>query len=132
MEAISFDTLNYSRILQGAEIPQSQADAFTDAQKAALREVLSMQELATKEDIGLLKIDIEQVRGDLRTTELGLKKDIEQVRADLRETELRLQKEIEQVRGEIQQVKYDLLKWQIAGWVALAAIMAKGFGWLGF
>ena len=107
MEAISFDTLNYSRILQGAEIPQSQADAFTDAQKAALREVLSMQELATKEDIGLLKIDIEQVRGDLR------------------ETELRLQKEIEQV-------KYDLLKWQIAGWVALAAIMAKGFGWLGF
>ena len=27
---------------------------------------------------------------------------------------------------------YDLLKWQIGGWVALAAIMAKGFGWIGF
>ena len=25
-----------------------------------------------------------------------------------------------------------LLKWQIGGRVALAAIMAKGFGWLGF
>lgn len=29
-------------------------------------------------------------------------------------------------------VQYDLLKWQLAGWLALAAIMAKGFGWLGF
>ncbi len=46
-------------------------------------------------------------------------------KGDLRETELRLQKEIEKVR-------YDLLKWQIGGWLALAAIMAKGFGWLGF
>ena len=46
-------------------------------------------------------------------------------RADLRETELRL-------RAEIEKMKYDLLKWQIGGWLALAAIMAKGFGWLGF
>ena len=53
-------------------------------------------------------------------------------KADLRETELRLQAEIEKVRAEVQQNKYDLLKWQIAGWVALAAIMAKGFRWLGF
>ena len=46
-------------------------------------------------------------------------------KADVRESELRLQKEIEKV-------KYDLLKWQIGGWVALAAIMAKGFNWIGF
>ena len=46
-------------------------------------------------------------------------------RADLRETELRL-------RAEIEKMKYDLLKWQIGGWLAIAAIMAKGFGWLGF
>lgn len=37
---------------------------------------------------------------------------------DLRETELRL--------------KYSLLKWQLGIAAALAAIMAKGFGWLGF
>lgn len=43
----------------------------------------------------------------------------------LRETELRLQNEIEKTR-------YSLLKWQIGGWLALAAIMAKGFHWLGF
>lgn len=46
-------------------------------------------------------------------------------KSDLRETELRLQKEI-------QEVKYSLLKWQIGGWIALAAIMAKGFNWIGF
>ena len=29
-------------------------------------------------------------------------------------------------------VKYDLLRWQFAIAFALAAIMAKGFGWIGF
>ena len=46
-------------------------------------------------------------------------------KGDLRETELRLQKEMKEM-------ELRLLKWQIGGWVALAAIMAKGFGWLGF
>lgn len=45
--------------------------------------------------------------------------------ARLRELEMRLQKKIEEA-------KYSLLKWQIGGWIALAAIMAKGFGWIGF
>ena len=45
---------------------------------------------------------------------------------------MRLLKEIEVVRGEIKGTEIRLLKWQIGGWVALAAIMAKGFGWLGF
>lgn len=53
-------------------------------------------------------------------------------KGDLRETELRLQKEIESLRVEIKASELRLLKWQIGGWVALAAIMAKGFGWLGF
>lgn len=46
-------------------------------------------------------------------------------KGDLRETELRLQKEIKDA-------EMRLLKWQIGGWIALAAIMAKGFGWIGF
>lgn len=53
-------------------------------------------------------------------------------KGDIREAELRLQAEIEKVRKETQQVKYDLLKWQIGLAVAIIAIMAKGFGWLGF
>ena len=100
MTAITFDTLAYSKTLQDARMPVEQADALARVQKAAIEDMLSTKEWATK--------------------------------ADLRETELRLQAEIEKVRAEVQQNKYDLLKWQIAGWVALAAIMAKGFGWLGF
>ncbi|WP_298069437.1 hypothetical protein [uncultured Mailhella sp.] len=46
-------------------------------------------------------------------------------RGDLRETELRLLTEIEKN-------KYALLKWQIGLALAIIAIMAKGFGWLGF
>lgn len=44
---------------------------------------------------------------------------------DLRETELRLQKEI-------RDTEMRLLKWQWGIALALAAIMAKGFGWVGF
>ena len=46
-------------------------------------------------------------------------------KGDLREMEARLQKEM-------RETEIRLLKWQIGGWVALAAIMANGFGWLGF
>lgn len=53
-------------------------------------------------------------------------------KGDLRETELRLMKEIESLRVEMKASELRLLKWQIGGWLALAAIMAKGFGWLGF
>ena len=53
-------------------------------------------------------------------------------KGDLRETELRLQTEIEKVRSEIRATELRLLKWQFGIGLALAAIMAKGFGWLGF
>ena len=43
-----------------------------------------------------------------------------------------MQAEIEKIRAEVLKVKYDLLKWQIAIGFALVAVMAKGFGWLGF
>lgn len=67
----------------------------------------SRRELATKGDVQDVRLEVERVRAELKT-------DIEKVRAD------------------VEKVKYDLLKWQIGGWLALAAIMAKGFGWLGF
>ena len=62
---------------------------------------------ATKGDVQDVRLEIEKVRAELKT-------DIEKVRAEIKETELRL------------------LKWQLGIGLALAAIMAKGFGWLGF
>ena len=87
--------------------------AFPAEQFAALVEVFDKRgdRSATKED--------------LQETELRTRVEIEKVRAEVKEVEARLSVKIEKV-------KYDLLKWQIGGWVALAAIMAKGFGWLGF
>ena len=46
-------------------------------------------------------------------------------KGDLRETEARLQKEM-------REIGLRLLKWQFGIGIALAAIMTKGFGWIGF
>ena len=40
--------------------------------------------------------------------------------------------EIEKLRTEVRNIELRLLKWQLVVGLALAAIMAKGFGWLGF
>ncbi|MGB4269444.1 MAG: hypothetical protein WBK20_09710, partial [Spirochaetota bacterium] len=50
---------------------------------------------------------IEQVRAELKETELKLTKEIEKVR-------LELTKEIEQVRVEVYKVKSSILKWLVA------------------
>ena len=54
-----------------------------------------MQELATKEDLGILKIDLVQVRANLREIELRLQKEIEQIRAELKA-------DIAQVKAELE------------------------------
>lgn len=53
--------------------------------------------------------------------ELATKGDIQDVR-----------KEIQDLRLEMKNMEMRLLKWQIGLAVAIIAIMAKGFGWLGF
>lgn len=67
-------------------------------------------ELATKVDVQDVRLEVEKVRAE-----------VEKVRG-----------KVEKVRAEVERTKFDLLKWQLAGWVTLAAIMAKGFNWLGF
>ena len=108
MEAF-FDPLKFYDELKAADVPEKQARAQAEAMRNAFAayDASRMQDLATKGDIAL-------------------------VRSELRETELRLQKEIESVRAEMQKIKYDMLRWQFGIAAALAAIMAKGFGWLGF
>ena len=126
--------------------------AFTAEPFDALVEVLEKREdkSATKEDLRetelRLQVELEKVRGEtekiraeMKETEARLTVEIEKirgetekVRGEVKETEARLRTEIEKVRGEVEKVKYDLLKWQFAIAFALAAIMAKGFGWIGF
>lgn len=113
MTAITFDSLGYAKKLEEAGFTRQQAEI----QAFALREQLEAQNNAFQRII--------ENYDESSRKELATKGDVQDVRL-----------EIEKVRAElktdIEKVKYDLLKWQIAGWVALAAIMAKGFGWLGF
>ena len=123
---------------------QEQFDALVEVlerrgDKAATGEDLRETELRMQTEIEKIRSETEKIRLEIKETEAQLKAEIEKVRAEtekvrleVRETEARLRTEIEKVRGEVEKVKYDLLKWQIGGWLALAAIMAKGFGWLGF
>lgn len=123
---------------------QEQFDALVEVlerrgDKAATGEDLRETELRMQTEIEKIRSETEKIRLEIKETEAQLKTEIEKVRAEtekvrleVRETEARLRTEIEKVRGEVEKVKYDLLKWQIGGWVALAAIMAKGFNWIGF
>lgn len=123
--------------------------AFTREQFDALVDVLEKRDgsLAASQELTAvkteLKADIAELRQELaaNTAELRqeaaanraeLKADIAGIDARLRETELRLQKEFVQVRSEMQKVKYDMLKWQLGVGLAIIAVMAKGFGWIGF
>lgn len=73
-----------------------------------------------------------ELRQEAAANKAELKADIAGIDARLRETELRLQKEIVQVGSEMQKVKYDILKWQLGVGLAIIAVMAKGFVWIGF
>ncbi len=116
MTAVTFDTLAYVKRLEDVGFSRRQAEIQVEIQVEMLHEQRKILEE--------------------RDTRLADK-------SDLRETELRLQAEIEKVRAEGEKIRAELktdmkslelrlLKWQFGIGLALAAIMAKGFGWLGF
>lgn len=126
MTAIPFDSLGYVKKLEAAGFTRQQAEAQadalreqTEAQAAVLQKALDKYDEASRKDLAT-KGDIQDVRAEIQGVRLELKQDLQDARL-----------EIEKVRAEVEKVKYDLLKWQIGGWLALAAIMAKGFGWIG-
>lgn len=70
------------------------------------------------------KIQADAMRDFSLLQEENLKKELA-TKGDVRESELRLQKEMKEI-------ELRLLKWQWGIALALAAIMAKGFHWIGF
>jgi len=101
-----------------------------------LRQEIAANKAELKADIAELRQEIAANTAELRqeaaANKAELKADIAGIDARLRETELRLQKEIVQIRSEMQKVKYDMLKWQLGVGLAIIAVVAKGFGWIGF
>ncbi len=51
MPSVTFDTLAFSRRLRQAGMPAGQADAFAEAQKAAIDEAVAARDLVTKRDL---------------------------------------------------------------------------------
>lgn len=59
-------------------------------------------------------------------------KEFARIQEEKNKEELVTKGDLKDLRYEMQKMRYDLLKWQAGLAVALGAIMAKGFGWLGF
>lgn len=51
MAVITFDTLAFSKTLQASGMAKEHADAFAEAQKNAISEMIETKELATKADL---------------------------------------------------------------------------------
>lgn len=103
-----------------AEVEKIRADLKIDIEttRAGLKTDIETTRAELKADIETTRADVEKVRAELKV-------DIEKVRSELKT-------DIEKVRAEVEKSKFDLLKWQIGIGLALAVVMAKGFGWLGF
>lgn len=138
MNGVTFDTLNYSKALREAGMPQEQAEAFTEAQKAVIAEVFAVQDLAKQADIMRLEAQLEGTRLDLeakiettrheleakietKVHELDAK--IETTRLEIVSTKHELEAKIEDTRLEIASTKHDLLKWIIGLAFAQMALM---------
>ena len=127
---IFFDSQDYARRLEQAGFTPQQAEILKEHGehlRAALQPLLRFYEetahrdLATKGDVMDTRLEIERVRAE-----------VEKVRAETEKVRADLKVDIEKVRAEAEKNKYDLLKWQIGIGLGLVAVMAKGFGWLGF
>ena len=149
---IDVDSLSYARRLEQAGFSRSQAEAQAEVLKehgeilrAALQPLLrfydetTQRDFATRGDVMDTRLEIERVRAEtekvraeVEKVRADLKIDIEQVRAEVEKVRADLEVDVERVRAEAATARYDLLKWQIGIGLGLVAVMAKGFGWIGF
>lgn len=83
MAVATFDTLKFANTLKAAGVPDKQAEA----QAVAFAEMVQVnfKELATKEDLGLLKLDldhaVEAVKRDITDLKTEIKHDLQTMQA---------------------------------------------------
>ncbi len=110
----------------------AEINARAHATELRLQKEIESVRLEIKNVEARLQKEIESVRLEIKNVEARLQKEIESVRLEIKNVEARLQTGIDSARLEIRNVEIRLLLWQGGFGVALAAIMAKGFGWIGF
>ena len=74
MATMTFDTHKYIKTLEASGIPEAQAEAIATAQQDSLQSAFDYRELATKNDIALLRSDLKgfATKDDLRKVETEL------------------------------------------------------------
>ncbi len=117
MAAVAFDTYAYVKKLEGAGVPEEQAEVHAEmiahliegdlATKRDLKELEVTLRRDMKELEGNLRHDIEMLRSETTIMEGNLKRDIEILRSETKTMEANL-------RRDIADVKADMLKW-VAG-----------------
>ena len=109
----TFDSLGYFERLKDAGVPEPQARVQADA----LRQQAETQRVALQ--TALDRYD------EASRRELATKGDIQDVRLEMKAMEMRL------LKWQIG-LAVSIVSFMLAGFGGLAAVMAKGFGWLGF
>ncbi len=105
-----FDTLKFSQRLKEAGAPSAQAEATAEV----LSEIfaVNLQELATKEDLHAVKVEL---RHEMRAVKDELRHEISDLRKDIdlkfEQTTSTLRGEISGLREEVSNSKFELIKW---------------------
>ena len=153
----TFDSLSYVRKLEESGFPRQQAEVQaealrqqTDAQAEALRQQVEIIRQQAEEQRAALRQELQrEVQRELERydetsrQELATKGDVQEVRLEVEKVRTEVEKVRAELKTDIEKVRYDLLRWQLgigaaivsfmlAGFGGIAAIMAKGFHWMGF
>ena len=121
-----FDRLLYVDTLKSAGVPEDQARAHASALQTAL-----LDTVATKDDIAILRTDINALRGDMEKLEISLRGDMGKLetslRGEMRNIDTALRGEIAKLdaslRGEMAAQKTDILRWMFGMMIGFSGLM---------
>ncbi|MBS7805101.1 DUF1640 domain-containing protein [Rhizobiales bacterium TNE-4] len=121
-----FDRLLYVDTLKSAGVPEDQARAHASALQTAL-----LDTVATKDDIAILRTDINALRGDMEKLEISLRGDMGKLetslRGEMRNIDTTLRGEIAKLdaslRGEMAAQKTDILRWMFGMMIGFSGLM---------
>lgn len=121
-----FDRLLYVDTLKSAGVPEDQARAHASALQTAL-----LDTVATKDDIAILRTDINALRGDMEKLEISLRGDMGKLetslRGEMRNIDTALRGEIVKLdaslRGEMAAQKTDILRWMFGMMIGFSGLM---------
>jgi uncharacterized protein YwgA len=127
MSALAFDTHVAVKKLQEAGFTEQQAEAQT----ALLMDVIA-GEVATKRDIEAVKLDIENVRAELKRDIEAVRRDIEAVKLDIENVRAELKRDIETLRTELKhdivELRRDMKEQELRLTIKLGAMLAIAVG----